>query len=82
VAIYDGWYVALAEALDLPLATLDGRLAKGRWAQVPIPRAGLEQVDMGWFEIHTGPGKAGLSAGYRTGYRLGPRTDKVRTYKP
>ena len=28
VAIYDGWYVALAEALDLPLATLDGRLAK------------------------------------------------------
>jgi predicted nucleic acid-binding protein len=28
VAIYDGWYVALAEALDLPLATLDGRLTK------------------------------------------------------
>jgi predicted nucleic acid-binding protein len=28
VAIYDGWYVALAEALGLPLATLDGRLAK------------------------------------------------------
>ncbi len=28
VAIYDGWYVALAEALDLPLATLDERLAK------------------------------------------------------
>jgi predicted nucleic acid-binding protein len=28
VAIYDGWYVALAEALDLPLATLDARLAK------------------------------------------------------
>ncbi len=28
VSIYDGWYVALAEALDLPLATLDGRLAK------------------------------------------------------
>lgn len=25
---YDGWYVALAEALDSPLATLDGRLAK------------------------------------------------------
>jgi predicted nucleic acid-binding protein len=24
----DGWYVALAEALNLPLATLDGRLAK------------------------------------------------------
>ena len=28
VAIYDGWYVALAEALDAPLATLDTRLAK------------------------------------------------------
>ena len=28
VAIYDGWYVALAEALDVPLATLDVRLAK------------------------------------------------------
>ena len=25
---YDGWYVALAEALNLPLATLDGRLVK------------------------------------------------------
>lgn len=28
VAVYDGWYVALAEALDAPLATLDTRLAK------------------------------------------------------
>lgn len=28
VAIYDGWYVALAEALDLPLATLDDKLVK------------------------------------------------------
>lgn len=28
VSIYDGWYVALAEAFDLPLATLDGRLVK------------------------------------------------------
>lgn len=28
VTCYDGWYVALAEALDLPLATLDGRLAR------------------------------------------------------
>ena len=25
---YDAWYVALAEALNLPLATLDARLAK------------------------------------------------------
>jgi predicted nucleic acid-binding protein len=28
VSIYDGWYVALAEALDLPLAPLDERLTK------------------------------------------------------
>jgi predicted nucleic acid-binding protein len=28
VTSYDAWYVALAEALNLPLATLDGRLAK------------------------------------------------------
>jgi len=28
VTSYDGWYIALAEALDLPLATLDGRLAR------------------------------------------------------
>ena len=27
VTTYDGWYVALAEALNLPLATLDRRLA-------------------------------------------------------
>ncbi|MGB6454677.1 MAG: type II toxin-antitoxin system VapC family toxin [Streptosporangiaceae bacterium] len=28
VTCYDGWYVAVAELLDAPLATLDGRLAK------------------------------------------------------
>jgi predicted nucleic acid-binding protein len=28
VTAYDGWYVALAEALELPLATLDGLLAE------------------------------------------------------
>lgn len=28
VTPYDAWYVALAEALDVPLATLDGRLAR------------------------------------------------------
>ena len=27
---YDAWYVALAEALDCPLATLDRRLARAR----------------------------------------------------
>ncbi len=27
VTCYDGWYVAVAEMLDAPLATLDGRLA-------------------------------------------------------
>jgi predicted nucleic acid-binding protein len=30
VTSYDAWYVALAEALELPLATLDSRLAKAR----------------------------------------------------
>lgn len=28
VTPYDAWYVAAAEALDLPLATLDGRLSR------------------------------------------------------
>jgi predicted nucleic acid-binding protein len=28
VTCYDAWYVAAAEALELPLATLDGRLAR------------------------------------------------------
>lgn len=28
VTAYDAWYVAVAEALDLPLATLDRRLAR------------------------------------------------------
>ena len=28
VKSYDAWYIALAEALNLPLATLDGRLAQ------------------------------------------------------
>jgi len=28
VTAYDGWYVALAEAFDVPLTTLDRRLAK------------------------------------------------------
>jgi predicted nucleic acid-binding protein len=30
VTSYDAWYVALAEALNLPLATLDRRLARAR----------------------------------------------------
>lgn len=33
VTPYDAWYVALAEFLEVPLATLDGKLA-----QVPGPR--------------------------------------------
>jgi len=28
VTAYDGWYVALAESLDAPLPTLDGRLTR------------------------------------------------------
>jgi predicted nucleic acid-binding protein len=30
VTCYDGWYVAVAELLDAPLATLDGLLANSR----------------------------------------------------
>lgn len=30
VSSYDAWYVALAEALNLPLATLDKRLSKAK----------------------------------------------------
>lgn len=30
VTSYDAWYVALAEALRLPLATLDGRLSRAK----------------------------------------------------
>lgn len=30
VTCYDAWYVALAEALNLPLATLDRRLSKAK----------------------------------------------------
>jgi predicted nucleic acid-binding protein len=30
VTSYDAWYVAVAEALDLPLATLDKRLCRAR----------------------------------------------------
>src|SRR5438128_1970265 len=33
VSIYDGWYVALAEALDVPLATLDERLVEAEGPQ-------------------------------------------------
>ena len=32
VTSYDGWYVAVAEALRLPLATLDERLSKSSGA--------------------------------------------------
>lgn len=39
---YDAWYVAVAEALRLPLATLDGKLAKakGPTCDFLIPDAG------------------------------------------
>ena len=33
---YDAWYVALAEALDCELVTLDGRLARSNGAKCPI----------------------------------------------
>jgi predicted nucleic acid-binding protein len=39
VTSYDAWYVAIAEALDLPLATLDGPLSRsaGVHCQFLIP---------------------------------------------
>jgi predicted nucleic acid-binding protein len=33
VTSYDGWYVAVAESIDAPLATLDRRLAQSRGAR-------------------------------------------------
>ena len=39
VSFYDGLYIALAERLDLPLLTLDARLARA-----PGVRAGIEVV--------------------------------------
>jgi predicted nucleic acid-binding protein len=41
VPCYDGWYVANAELLDAPLATLDGRLANstGPRCQFLLPPA-------------------------------------------
>ena len=33
ITSYDAWYVALAEALQLPLATLDTKLSKARSVQ-------------------------------------------------
>ena len=41
VSAYDAWYVALAEALDVPLATLDTRLAKA-----PGPRCAFLVPDV------------------------------------
>lgn len=42
---YDGWYVAVAELLDAPLATLDGRLANspGPRCQFLLPPAGARE---------------------------------------
>ena len=41
---YDAWYVAVAEALDLPLATLDRRLAKANGAACEFLRPGARPV--------------------------------------
>ena len=42
ITCYDAWYVALAETLSAPLATLDGRLAKapGTRCRFAMPPAG------------------------------------------
>ena len=36
VTCYDAWYVAVAEALNVPLATLDARLAKAPGPRCPF----------------------------------------------
>jgi predicted nucleic acid-binding protein len=33
---YDAWYVALAEAIDAPLATLDSQVARAPGVRCPI----------------------------------------------
>jgi len=40
VTSYDAWYVALAEFLDMPLATLDGRLARAAGPRCQFRRPG------------------------------------------
>jgi predicted nucleic acid-binding protein len=49
VTSYDAWYVALAEALNLPLATLDGRLAAAKGPLCPflMPSTGHQVHDRG-----------------------------------
>jgi predicted nucleic acid-binding protein len=42
VSAYDAWYVALAETLDVPFATLDSRLARA-----PGPRCAFLVPDVG-----------------------------------
>lgn len=36
LSAYDAWYVALAEALDAPLVTLDRRMARARGPRCPF----------------------------------------------
>ena len=36
VTSYDAWYVAVAEALEVPLATLDGRLSRASGPRCPF----------------------------------------------
>ena len=48
MANYDGWYVALAEAPDLPLATLDVLLTKAEGPKCRFPDARVGQVDWRW----------------------------------
>ena len=50
VTCYDAWYVAVAEALSAPLATLDNRLAKAsgpRCQFLTAPRLDRVSLDSG-----------------------------------
>jgi predicted nucleic acid-binding protein len=46
VTCYDGWYVAVAELLDAPVATLDGRLANspGPRCQFLLPPGSADSI--------------------------------------
>ncbi len=45
---YDAWYVALAEAIDAPLATLDTQISRGTRRTLPDPDSELRRGVSRW----------------------------------